>query len=76
MNPAVVEAPPPRPPFQLAFDSDTAAPLWETEAFHAWATDCPPGNVQPTVHPAIGDVPVLVTTTSPWKPPGQELATR
>jgi hypothetical protein len=70
-NPAVPPAP--SEPFQPTFAAVTAAPLDVTVAFHAWVIVCPLGNAQVTRQPEMALLPVLVTVTSPWKPPGQKL---
>ena len=45
------------------------APDWVTVAFHAWLICCPLAKVRVAVHAAEVAVDVLVTVTSPWKPP-------
>lgn len=59
-----------RAPFQLAFRAVTVVPLGVRSAPQAWVIRWPSGRVNRTIQPPIGAVPVLVTLTSPWKPPG------
>ena len=51
----------------------TLEPLLVSVPFHTWVMVWPLGNVQLTVQPLSGAVPVFVTVTEPWKPPPQLL---
>jgi hypothetical protein len=51
----------------------TFSPDWLNVAFHRLEIFWSPGNVQVSVQPPIGAVPVSVSVTCAWNPPGQEL---
>ncbi len=54
----------------------TSAPLCVTVPPHRLVIRWPVGKVQRSVHPSTAVLPVLRTTTSPWKPPGHSPVTR
>src|SRR5512139_4033992 len=53
----------------------TAAPDWAWTAPHDWVSTWPFGQLQVSRQPLTGVVPVFVTFTSPWNPPGHWPAT-
>ena len=69
-KPNEVEVPGAIVPLELTFVAVTAEPLCTTVAFQYWVIVCPLGNVQVTRQPLMVVVPVFVTFTCAWKPPG------
>src|ERR1044072_6052927 len=57
-------------PLWLSFRTVTALPATVSRPFHNWVIADPLACVQVTVQDVMAAVPVLRTTTSPWKPPG------
>src|SRR5256885_4241673 len=53
----------------------TAAPLWLAAPFHRLAIVWPPGNVQVSVQPLIGTVPVFWMLSAAWNPVAHEFVT-
>lgn len=62
-------------PFHDSLRTVTVEPVPDRTPPHSWVTLWPPGQVQFTVQPLIGEVPAR-TATSPCQPPDQELTTR
>ncbi|CAM5344840.1 hypothetical protein SVIOM342S_09191 [Streptomyces violaceorubidus] len=75
VKPKLTEAPGATPAFQETFRTVTAVPDWAGSAFHIRVTFWSPGNDQPRDQPFQAEVPVLVTRTSAWKPPGHWFVT-
>ena len=69
-KPKVAVAPAPRLPFQLSFVTVYGLAVWDVRPPQSWVNFCPAVNVTVTVQPVVVVVPVLVTVTPPWKPPG------
>ena len=76
VKPIVTDAPGASAGAQLGAAAVTVVPDWVTVAFQPLASVTPGGQVQVARHGLTAPLPVLVTVTSPWKPPCQALTLR
>jgi hypothetical protein len=74
-NPKAVFAFGARDPFQLSLRTVTALPDWVCRPPQSWLMLCPLPNVHVTCQLVVAFVPVLVTVTEAWNPPGHWLVT-
>ena len=72
-NPKVTEPPAGIAALYATLLTDTLEPLVVSVPLHTCVMLCPLASVQCVVQPEMALAPA-VTTTWPWKPPGQELA--
>ncbi len=75
VKPKLTDEPVATLPFHPTFFAVTAVPDCAASAFHAWASFWPSGKDHVRDQPVQGPVPVLVSWTSPWKPPAHWLVT-
>src|SRR5262245_33700227 len=75
-NPTITEPLGGRAAFHVSLRMTTVEPDWVNRPFHSWLSTWPSPKTSVTVQLVVVVVPVLVTVTSPWNPPGHWLATR